>query len=318
MESAAEFTFDPLPPIDEPDVSAAAGEPAASAAAAASAAHPLGPLTGLKGRWTGRGFNVIWRPRQRPGLPEQDHFLELNRTTERLDFGPPLGEIPNRGLLQHAISLHGLNYLQQISDENLSDEDHDSKQHFEPGLWLIVPKTQAPAEPRTVARLACIPHGTTFLAQGTAHLPDPGGPDIKPVSITPFPIGQPGDQIPFREQDLRQTHGVHRTSGDGLTGITQEMVDNPNSLLTQDIAGQQIQTTTKLHVSTSHAQIPGSGTRNIAFLTGMAQTGGSPAPAGGLGPNAVTAQVTATFWLELWRERGSPDPTSCSTHSVWC
>jgi hypothetical protein len=303
MESAAEFIFDPLPPIEEPAAHAPAGEPATSAAAA----DPLGPLAGLKGTWTGRGFNVIWRPRQRPGLPKQDHFLELNRTSEQLDFGPSLEKIPNRGLLQHAISLHGLNYLQQISDENLTTENHDSKQHFEPGLWMIVPQTSQPQEPQTVARLACIPHGTTFLAQGTAHT-SPGAPSIPDISIRPFPIGEPRHKQDFPEQHLEATGDLHRTSGRGLVGIRQEWIDNPNSLLTQDISDQQIQTTTRLHVSTSHAQTPGSGTRNIAFLTGVTQTGAGPPPAAGLGPNAVTAHVTATFWVETLEGKAFPGP----------
>ena len=69
MESAADFVFGPLPPIEEPAPPAAAGEPAAPAAAAA--ADPLGPLAG---NWTGQGFNVIWRPH--PLQPTgQDRFL---------------------------------------------------------------------------------------------------------------------------------------------------------------------------------------------------------------------------------------------------
>src|SRR6266487_316904 len=132
MESAADFVFGPLPPIEEP-------------AAVAAAADPLGPLAGLAGNWTGQGFNVIWRPH--PLQPSgQDRFLELNVTSEQLDFGPA-----------------GLNYLQQISDANTN-----TNQHFEPGMWITVPNTSDPQEPRTVARLASIPHGTTILLQGTA------------------------------------------------------------------------------------------------------------------------------------------------------
>src|ERR1043166_1536652 len=82
MGSATDFVFGPLPPIEEP---------AAAAAAVAAGADPLGPLAGLAGNWTGQGFNVIWRPHPvNPG--GQDRFLELNVTSEQLDFRPALKE----------------------------------------------------------------------------------------------------------------------------------------------------------------------------------------------------------------------------------
>jgi len=267
MESVADFVFGPLPPIEE-TTPAATAEPAA-------AADPLGPLAGLAGKWTGKGFNVIWRPH--PG--GQDHFLELNVTSEELDFGPALQKIPNRGLLQPNISLAGLNYLQQISDSNTN-----TKQHFEPGLWVTVPKTSDPQEPRTVARLASIPHGTTILLQGTAHTAA-GAPAIPNVSIKPFTIGQPAQTVNFPEQNLSKPTQF-RTSGAGLTGVTQQMVNNPNSVL-HSPSSPQITTTTTLDVSSHDASLPGGGTANIAFLKGTKD-----------GPNAVAAHVTATFWLE--------------------
>ena len=276
MESAADFVFGPQPPIEEPAAPAATGEPATLAAAAAD---PLGPLAGLAGNWAGQGFNVIWRPH--PLKPSgQDRFLELNVTSEQLDFGPALRDIPNRGLLQPNISLAGLHYLQQIADANTN-----TNQHFEPGLWVTVPQTSDPQEPRTVTRLASIPHGTTILVQGTAHTAA-GGPAIPGVSIKPFTIGHPAQTINFPEQTLT-TATQFRTSGAGLTGITQQMVNNPNTVLRSAIASQQIQATTTLQVSSRDASLPGGGTANIAFLTGAKD-----------GPNAVAARVTATFWLE--------------------
>ena len=299
MESAADFVFGPEPPIEEPAAPAAAGK----AAAVAAAADPLGPLAGLAGNWTGQGFNVIWRPH--PLNPSgQDRFLELNVTSEQLDFGPALRDIPNRGLLMPNISLAGLNYLQQISDSNLSHGSHVSHQHFEPGLWVLVPKTDDPEEPRTVARLASIPHGTTFLAQGTADTSD-GDPQIRAVSIKPFPSDldhdpKPADRIDFPEQTLPlTTTGLFRTSGRGLNGITHQMVNNPNKFLTDPpppiIPTRPIAKTTKLDVST-HDSLPGGGAANIAFLKGTAHR-----------PNAVTTRVTATFWLETFE--GDTKPT---------
>ena len=159
MASAADFVFEPLPPIEEPATPAAAGEaPTVEAAVADPLAAPR------RARGSGPpGFNVdlaLLHPLKPSG---QDRFLELNVTSEQLDFGPALRNIPNRGLLQPNISL-AANYLQQISDANLN-----APQHFEPGLWVTVPGTSDPQEPRTVARMASIPHGTTILLQGTAQ-----------------------------------------------------------------------------------------------------------------------------------------------------
>src|SRR5439155_2126908 len=152
----------------------------------------LGPRAGLAGTWTGTGFNVIWRPNHTPG---QDRFLELNLTNEQLEFTAIPGKIPNRGLLQPDMNMHGLTYLQQISDANLN-----AGLHIEPGLWVSVPATTHPNEPRTVARLASIPHGTTIVAQGTAGTS--ATPTIPDISIKPFPIGSPGNRIDFPEQTL--------------------------------------------------------------------------------------------------------------------
>jgi hypothetical protein len=142
-----------------------------------------------------------------------------------------------------------------------------------------------------VARLASIPHGTTIMLQGTAHTAA-GAPTIPDVSIKPFPIGQPNPPIDFPEQTLA-TPTQFRTKGVGLTGVTQQMVDNPNTVLRA--AQPQIASTTTLHVASRNASLPGGGTSNIAFLTGTKD-----------GPNAVAVTVTATFWLETLQGQSQP------------
>ena len=274
MELADSFSFQPLPAIQNavqqpfPDV-----------------ASPLGPLAGLAGKWTGRGFNIIWRPNHTSG---QDHFLEINVTSEQLEFTPINGQIPNRGLLQPDINMFGLTYLQQISDANLN-----AGLHIEPGLWVVIPKTTDPNVPPTVARLASIPHGTTIVAQGTAT-PSAAAPTIPNTSIKPFSIGQPTPEFDFAEQTLtNQTQ--FRTAGAGLTGVTQAMVNNPNSILQAALAGQHITATTTLHVTSTDKPVPGGGTANTAFLKGGAD-----------GPNADAASVNATFWLETLQGQSAP------------
>jgi hypothetical protein len=267
MELKSDFVFEPLPPIDKP-----------LEFALALAASPLGPLHDLVGTWEGHGFNTIWRPNH----TGQDHFLELNLTSETLQVEEIKGAIPNRGLLQGDINMFGVTYLQQIKDRNVG-----AGLHIEPGIWATVPKTTNPAEVPTVVRMGSIPHGTTILAQGLASSVA-GPPQIAPVDITPFPIGFPAQKIPFPESNL-SIPSVFRSPPAAIVGVTQAMVNNPNSVLTTALSGQTVLKTTTLNVST-HPFLPvvGGGTSNTAFLQGTT----------GQGPNAVSALVTATFWIE--------------------
>ena len=276
MNQATRFVFQPLD-NDE-------GSPPALAVSAG-----LGPLAGLAGTWSGQGFNTIWRPHR----DTSDHFLELNVTNDQIALQIINGQIPNRGLLTPQIFMHGLTYLQQISDANVSVNGVPAGLHIEPGVWINVPPTTDPQEPATVARLASIPHGTTITIQGTVTTA-PGGPSIPAVSLTPFNEGHPNQPIDFPEQHLNQSTPF-RTSGAGLTGITQAMLDNPNSVLTKN--PPNVTTTTRLHVSTTPG-VPdvGGGTSDTAFLVGTKD-----------GPNADPAHVTATFWLQTLA--GQTEPT---------
>jgi hypothetical protein len=250
---------------------------------AARAANPLGPLVQLVGLWKGTGFNQIWRPFH----GTQDRFLELNETTERLQFVEIPGDIPNRGLLQSDIELHGVTYLQRINDANVKAGGKPAGIHIEPGIWIAVPLTEDPADPATVARLANIPHGTSLVAQGTATT-SAGPPTIPAVSITPFTIAPPNNPVPFPETNLGAATTFRTPSAD-IPHVNQAMVDNPNVVLAAGIAGKTVQSTTTLRISTLAPNPPttGGGTSNIAFLQG----------AGG-GPNATAAAMDATFWIE--------------------
>ena len=254
-----------------------------------TAPNPLGPLAELPGTWKGQGFNTIWRPHQvglRGDPPNQDRFLELNLTTETLQFTRIPGQIPNRGLLQPDIELFGLTYLQQITDKF-----ENAGIHVEPGIWATVPDTQNPAEKASVVRMATIPHGTTINAQGQA-LTVNGGPKIDTVSITPFVIGQPTKLIEFPEVNLATPTKFRFPQPPQLSEISQAMVTNPNSVLTEAIKNQHITKTTVLIISTSPAApLVGGGTDNIAFLQGEAAK-----------PNADAARMTAIFWIETVEE----------------
>ena len=256
--------------------------------------HPLGPLNALLGKWVGTGFNAIWRPFNAP-VP-RERFLELDPTTEELDFSVISGPIPNRGLVQPDMNMFGITYLQQIKNAN-----KNAGIHIEPGIWAVVPATTSPVEPPSVVRMASIPHGTTLVAQGLANTA-PGGPNIAGNNITPFlgavaPVGNTNSAPPFPESNLSIATAL-RTPDAELNGpavkITQAMVDNPNSLLLAAIAGQTIKQTTTLHVSTRNTAGVGvgGGTANTAFL----------------GPNADATFVDAMFWIEtVAGTNGKPD-----------
>lgn len=275
------FAFHPLPPIA--DIA-----PKVDAGVLERALNPLGPLQHLAGSWSGVGFNVIWRPHRivpsPPNDAAQDRFLELNLTHDEIVFTGIGGPIPNRGLLQGDIKMFGLTYMEQIHDANLG-----AGLHTEPGIWAVVPATSDPDETQTVVRMASIPHGTAILAQGTATSAA-GGPDIPDTNILPFRIDNPAGTINFPEQNLSQATAF-RSDPSALVGVTQELVDNPNSALRAAIAGQTIERTTTLQISTEHTPVPGGGTANTAFLEGGAN-----------GPNANAVRVDATFWIETVRQ----------------
>ena len=102
------------------------------------ASNLLGPLAALSGTWKGQGFNQDLRACFTPARatpPAQDRFLELNQTIEILQFEEIPGDIPNRGLLQADINLHGLRYLQQVQDANVLGPNGElAGIHVEPGI----------------------------------------------------------------------------------------------------------------------------------------------------------------------------------------
>jgi hypothetical protein len=283
------------------DFAAVAAPPTEGAAApeAAAAADPLGPLADLPGpgdqpgTWVGHGFNAIWRPEDFPA-PGQDRFLELNLTDETLVFTRINGPIPNRGLAMPDIDMFGITYMQQINEAG----DTTKGLHIEPGVWANVPQTSNPAEPPTVVRMASIPHGTVINAQGTSRILAGGPQQIPDNNIFPFFFGQP---VPantafnqavgnFPELDLsRQTQFRFASPG-----VTQQMVNNPNSVIQQALQASLQGTTMKgrtfLHISTTNNPIKGGGgVANTAFLEAALITGGG---------NARAGSVDATFWIE--------------------
>jgi hypothetical protein len=255
---------------------------------------PLGPLAAFTGNWIGRGFNTIFRPYGKKeyadGIP--DAVLELNLTSETLSFAPSLGSIPNRGLgaQQEDVFLNGVPYLQSINDVTTLPARGI---HFEPGIWLYVPATTTPEECVTLARMASIPHGTTINAQGTFKSKT-GKPVIACVNINPlFASNGPVPPCHALPNLIAKNQNTYRIPQD-LTPfidagtITQGMLDDPNTVLREQIANQNISETVTIDISAPPtAPLFGGdsgGLANIAFLLGVNPHG----------PNAQAVRMKAT------------------------
>lgn len=267
-----------------------------------SATPPLGPLAAFTGTFRGSGFNLIFRPdstKTPTALPKpitgSDNVLELNLTLETLSFSPSLGSVPNRGSGQQGdIFLNGVPYLQTISDVTVPNQPVGI--HVEPGIWMAVPSTTDPAEGATLVRMASIPHGTTIEAQGKSSVAN-GKPVIPAVNITPFGAGGPDappNLITFPSQTATSNDTARipqdLTSFIAAGTITQAMLNDPNTVLRNHIATQDVVSTTTISVATQvAAPLTGGGTDNIAFLTGSTAAGG---------PNAQAIKMQATFWIE--------------------
>jgi hypothetical protein len=269
----------------------------------------LGLLRELAGNWQGRGFNLIARP-DREGNGAL--FLELNQTYEILKFDPISSPIPNRGSVQDDIVLHGLTYLQQISDSVTG-----GALHIEPGIWVTQPATTAPPEQppighQIVARMASIPHGNALLAQGSA-IPVPsltnGTFQIAPVNTAPFAAGSPmpiagtqGGFPPYNLSDLSPAATSFRTPFGDTPAVPlpasinnvpmQTVINDPTRLLQEAINGQFIEKMVVLNIATVSSVDITSGPIAVPFGAGGIEN--MPF----LESNADAALVFATFWIE--------------------
>lgn len=243
--------------------------------------NALGLLSELPGTWVGTGFNLIARPdKQNGGI----FFLQLDATIETLEFTPIGGAVPNRGSEQGDIFLHGVSYLQRVSDAATH-----AALHIEPGFWMHVPETTAPPQKQTYVRQSTIPHGDSLIAQSIFFQEAPGGPTLDPVDTLPFLI-KPGVPIPGLNKvpnpdPVENKLGyvdpyLNPTLPAGLpAGLDGEaVVRNPVLLLKSAIRGQDISRTVVLDVSTA----TNGGIVNIPFVV----------------KNANAIQLDAIFWIE--------------------
>jgi hypothetical protein len=228
-------------------------------------ADRLGPLKDLPGFWEGTGFSLIARPDFSAGN-KNGIYLELNALRETIEFTTIGSPVLNRGSLQGDISIYGLTYLHRVTDGLTG-----GALHIENGMWLTIPATTEPKAEASIARLATIPHGNAVCTVGFVQdvVPD-GLPTIPPANTTPFPVGgqppAPGAKNPFEEFDLSVPTDFRSTPLPPF--VTQAIIDDPNTLLRQALAGQTLTHITRLITSTPAA----GGIGNIPFITRNADT----------------------------------------------
>jgi hypothetical protein len=306
---------------------------------------PTGVLRHFKGKFAGPGFNTIFRPSgpknrndptQDPELKAQfetppntnrtadDNLLELNLTQEVLEFSTPLGKVPNRGLDgQKDVTLLGVSYIQSIEDvtnplSGLGDKAKGRPIHFEPGLFLQIPKTTAPSSEATIARLASIPHGTTFTASGfePSSTEIAGAPNFldekfledKILTLTtPFgiPTGPPlqvtAAKFPALRVEEKNRVRLPQKLGefDRKGPITDKILEKPFIKLQEFneplVKANRIKSHYRFTVDTdtTKKQSGSPGISNIPFLSALRA---SPFP-GAETTNADAVRVQSTFWI---------------------
>jgi hypothetical protein len=228
-------------------------------------ADNLGALQNLPGFWEGTGFSLIARPDFSGGNPN-GFFLELNLLRETIEFTTIGSPVFNRGSVQGDIAIYGVTYLHRVTDGGTGEA-----LHIEPGIWLNVPATTAPQAEGSIARLATIPHGNAVCTVGFVEevIPD-GTPTIPPANTVPFPIGSAappsGTKNPYPEYVLGDD--THFRTDPVPAGINQAVIDDPNVLLREALAGQTLTHITRLITSTASS----GGIGNIPFIVSNADT----------------------------------------------
>jgi hypothetical protein len=253
--------------------------------------NPLAAFAGAYGGYNSSGLNAIFRPNSTAtptNLPKpvtSNNILQLSVIRESLRFltAPGLLGVPvNRGSgSQGDITLVPIFYDQYVEDINIPQTLQglaagDSVIHQEVGMWTVQPATND-SGPR-VQRLSSIQHGVSIVAEGT-YIGITGKPTIPPVSMVPFVTASGAKLVAPALQAAAQ--GTARLPQDPATlatyGITQAVLDDPNKLLRDKIASQNITSTTVVEVDTN--------------LGGVVNTGF-------LQKNAVCTRMRATFYIE--------------------
>jgi hypothetical protein len=253
--------------------------------------NPLAAFLGAYGGYNSTGLNAIFRPNSTTTPTKlatpvaSNNILQLSVIRESLRFlnAPGLLGVPvNRGGgSQGDITLVPVFYDQYVEDINIpqtvgSVAAGASVIHQEVGMWMLQPATNDDA-PR-VQRLSSIQHGVALVAEGS-YTTIKGKPTIPPVSMVPY---ETSTGAPVKAPSLQAAAaGTARLPQNPATlakyGITQAVLDDPNKLLRDKIAAQNITSTVVMQVDTDNG-----GVVNTGFLQ----------------KNAACTRMRATFYIE--------------------
>jgi hypothetical protein len=226
-------------------------------------ADELGPLADLAGTWIGTGGWELM------AVPQGGGFRLIVRPyVEVITFSPIGAPVPDRGGPVPDIFITGLMYNTRIADA-----ETDEPLHLETGMWFYLGESQ---QPLPIARSSTIPHGDALLALGTYETIE-GPPPI--TSQTALPDA--GPKMPFGYTDPY----LQTVSFNGVDFLT----SNPQKVLTDVLANQEVAQTTTLSVST---QDPG-GILNIPYVDKHANASAFP----------------AVFWIETIVDPKTKDQT---------
>jgi hypothetical protein len=171
--------------------------------------------------------------------------------------------VPNRGSgAQGDIFLNAVPYVQSINDVTTLPAQGI---HFEPGMWLAVPPTTQPPETATIyTRMASIPHGVTINAQGISL-----GKKLKQARLLsdysehqsvshrrgPTALGAGTRTFKSQTATNQNTARIPQDLTPFITAgtITQAMLDDPNVVLANEIASQNMQSFVTLIITTDAA-----------------------------------------------------------------
>jgi hypothetical protein len=146
-----------------------------------------------------------------------------------------------------------------------------------------------------------------FDLDSSASIGVTDGPQIDPVDITPFRIGNPSARLTktFGSLDFDNTTAARIPQDLSIVpDITRGMLEDPNTLLRNQIKGHSIVSTDVIQIGTK-SPIPGGGVVNIGFLMGDST-----------GPNAQAVEMSATFWVETVQTHIQVDPMSAGNSRV--
>ncbi|KAF5978868.1 hypothetical protein FCOIX_5579 [Fusarium coicis] len=270
-----------------------------------------------------------------PTEKSSSNLLQLNLTGETQVFREVLlKDVPNRGLLDQAdIDVIGRPYTESIVDA-MPDEKGNIPEnppviHFEPGLWMRVPQVEDMLElAASFCRMRSIPHGTTTNAQGFEPArTSKGAPKIDPTRITPLEIPQLGippikpnktvtklkeKRFDNQDADKDTTHRLPQDLRKFITNgpITQQIIDDPNTILRQANEGTDIIENTMFIVSTNAPPGAfGGGTSNIGFNNVSDEGKKAEVLREKKSGNANAVDVTVQYWVSEIRTEVVLDPS---------